>query len=80
MPALTGNISVLSGNDPTAETPADAPTAEQSTQPANTNISTDNTNGALIETPATNSFEQQAANEAAANTAPAANANVPANR
>lgn len=72
MPALSGNISVLSGNETPVEQPADAPAAEQATEPANTNISTDNANGALIETPATNSFE------AAANSAPAANANAPA--
>ena len=80
MPALTGNISVLSGADVPAEAPAEQPAAEQSTGPANTNLSPDNSNSALIETPATNSFEQQAANEAATNTAPAANTSAPANR
>jgi preprotein translocase subunit SecG len=80
MPALTGNISVLSGAEVPAEAPAEQPAAEQSTGPANTNLSTDNSNSALIETPATNSFEQQAANAAAANTAPASNTNAPANR
>jgi preprotein translocase subunit SecG len=74
MPALTGNISVLSSADTTTETPAEAPAANPQTEPANTNIATDNANGALIETPATNSFE------AGANSAPAANANVPANK
>ena len=77
MPALSGNISVLNS----AEIPAEESVVEQSTEPANTNIAVDNSNSALIETPATNSFEQSAANSAAAtNTAPATNANVPANR
>ena len=80
MPALTGNISVLSGAEETTEAPAEAPAAEQLTEPANTTISTDNSNGALIQTPATNSF--QADVNASANTAPPANANAnaPANR
>ena len=80
MPALTGNISVLSGAEETSEAPAEAPAAEQLTEPANTTITTDNSNGALIQTPATNSF--QADVNAATNTAPAANANAsaPANR
>ena len=82
MPALTGNISVLSGAEETTEAPApaEAPAAEQLTEPANTTILTDNSNGALIQTPATNSF--QADVNAATNTAPAANANAdaPANR
>ena len=76
MPALTGNISVLSGAEETSEAPAEAPAAEQLTEPANTTISTDNSNGALIQTPATNSF--QADVNAATNTAPAANANASA--
>src|SRR5687768_8923148 len=80
MPALTGNISVLTGAEAPSEAPAEQPAAEQSTGPANTNLATDNSNSALIETPATNSFEKQAANEAATNTAPAANTNAPANR
>ena len=78
MPALTGNISVLSGADSPAEAPAEVPAAEQQTQPANTNIATDNTNSALIETPATNSFEADV--NSATNSAPAANANAPANK
>ena len=76
MPALTGNISVLSGAEETSEAPAEAPAAEQLTEPANTTITTDNSNGALIQTPATNSF--QADVNAATNTAPAANANASA--
>ena len=77
MPALSGNISVLEGATITEEAPAEQPAAEQQTEPANTNISTDNANGALIETPATNSF--QADVNAATNSAPA-NTNAPANR
>ena len=80
MPALTGNTSVLSGNP---EAPVEEQTIEQSTAPAtdaNANLATDNTNGALIETPATNSFAADA-NAAASNSAPAANSNAaPANK
>ncbi len=75
MPALSGNISVLSGTDPVTE---EAPAAEQQTEPANTNISTDNSNGALIETPATNAFSQDV-NAATNGTAPAVNANTGSN-
>ncbi len=74
MPALTGNISVLSG----ADTPAEEQSVEQQTEPANTNIATDGNDGALIETPATNSF--QADVNATTNSAPAANTNPPANK
>ena len=80
MPALTGNTSVLSGNP---EAPVEEQTIEPSTAPAtdaNANLATDNTNGALIETPATNSFAADA-NAAASNSAPAANSNAaPANK
>ncbi len=79
MPALSGNISVLSGN---AEIPADEqaeqPSVEQQTEPANTNIVTEGNDGALIETPATNSFQADA--NTATNPAPAANTNPPANK
>ncbi len=78
MPALTGNVSVLSGADAPAEAPAEAPAAEQGTGPANTNLATEGTNSALIEPPATNSFE--AGVNSATNPAPAANANAPANK
>jgi preprotein translocase subunit SecG len=65
MPAITGNVSVLSSNP---EAPAEAP----ATTDTNANTATgDNTNGALIETPATQSIANQAANAQAANTAPA---------
>jgi len=80
MPALSGNVSVLSGNAETpAEAPAEVPAADQQTGPVNSNIATDNNNGALIETPATNSFEANV--DAATNSAPAAaNTNAPANK
>ena len=79
MPALSGGVSVLSGAEeiPVEET-TEAPAVEQLTEPANTNISTGDSNSALIETPATNSF--QADVNAATNSAPAANTNAPANR
>jgi len=76
MPALSGNISVLNSAGTTTEEPA----ADQSTTPPNANLANDNTSGALIETPATNSFaaDANAASEAASNAAPAANTNAPA--
>ena len=76
MPALSGNISVLNtaGEIP-AEAPAEQPAAEQQTVPANTNIVPDNSNSGLIETPATEAFANSATNSA-----PAANANAPANK
>ncbi|HVF46276.1 MAG TPA: preprotein translocase subunit SecG [Pyrinomonadaceae bacterium] len=78
MPALTGNVSVLSSNpDAPVETPAEAPAATDSNtvvpNPA-TNTETDS-NSALIETPATEAMQDKAANantaQAPANTAPA---------
>ena len=78
MPALTGNVSVLSSNP---DAPAEAPAASESNS-AVPNPATDpagnNDNGALIETPATEAFEKKvdantAANTAPANTAPPAN-------
>lgn len=79
MPALTGNVSVLSSNPETpAEAPAEVPAAaDANTASPNpgTNTAGDNTNGSLIETPAT---EAMNANSANANTAPASN-NPPAN-
>jgi preprotein translocase subunit SecG len=74
MPALSGNVSVLSGADTTTEAPA----ADEQTAPPNTNLATDNSNSGLIDTPATNSFEADV--NAAANSAPAANTNAPANK
>lgn len=76
MPALSGNVSVLSGSS-IIEDATEAPAAEQSTQPANTTIVTEDANSALIQTPATNSF--QADVNAATNSAPS-NVNAPANK
>ncbi len=78
MPALSGNVSVLSGVDATSEAPANAPAADQQTNPPAANTATDNFNSSLIETPATNSFEADV--NSATNSAPAANANAPANK
>ena len=73
MPAFSGNISVLnSAGEIPAEAPAQPPAADQQTLPAtdaNANAAPDNENGALIETPATNSFANSA--NAATNSAPA---------
>src|SRR5688572_10783144 len=72
MPALSGNISVLNSAGTTTEEPAEQPpAAEQLTEPANTNLATENANSALIETPATNSFEAAAENTATNSAAPA---------
>jgi hypothetical protein len=73
MPALSGNVSVLSGDDPAIEE-TEVPAADQQAVPANTNTS----EGALIETPATNSFESDV--NAATNPAPPANANAASNQ
>ena len=70
MPAVTGNVSVLNSNpDAPASTDTNTNTA------ANTATDATNSNGALIETPATDQLEKQAANAAAANSVPA-NASV----
>ena len=80
MLAFSGNISVLSGSEPVEEQ-----TIEQSTAPAtdaNANIATDNQNGALIQTPATDAVAAEA-NAAAQSAPPATNANAntaPANK
>lgn len=80
MPALTGNVSVMSSNpDTNVETPAPAVNAAD----PNANASSgqplsDNSNGALIETPATEEVEKKAANAQAAEPPPASNA-APAN-
>ena len=85
MPALTGNISVLGSNPETqTDAPADA-NANTAPADANTNTGSENSNGALIESPATDEIEKTAANAAAvpANTSisdPASNANQPANK
>lgn len=71
MPALSGNVSVLQSNaDAPVEAPAEVP-AETNTNTADANASANtpvsNTDGALIETPATQTIEE--ANSA--NTSPA---------
>lgn len=70
MPAITGNVSVLGSNP---ETPAGTTDAN-----TNANVATDtsNSNGALIETPATQQIANQVANAQAATDAPPANAAV----
>jgi len=78
MPALTGNISVLQS---TSETPAEAPAELPASVPdANANTAAApadaNSNGALIQTPATNEFKQEAANGNASNTASSTNSNA----
>ena len=77
MPALTGSVSVLqSVGETPAEAPVEQPAATNSNADANSsaNVNTDDANGALIQTPATNSIERQAANAASnANSAPPAN-------
>jgi preprotein translocase subunit SecG len=71
MPAVTGNVSVLGSNP---ETPAGTTDANTNTA-ANTATDTSNSNGALIETPATEQIANQVANAQAANSTPA-NASV----
>ena len=74
LPAFNGGVSVLNS---AAETPAEAPTETN----ANTDVggaanTGDNTNGALIQTPATDQFTNQAANTASNSSSTAAvNAN-----
>ncbi len=70
MPALSGNVSVLSGAEEIpAEAPAEVPAAAEQSEATNTNIATQGANSALIETPATNSFSSDV--NAATNSAPA---------
>src|SRR6476620_5931409 len=67
MPALSGSVSVLQGTsaDTSTETPAE-PATQPATALASSNTATDtNSNGALIETPATNEFKSEAANSTA---------------
>jgi preprotein translocase subunit SecG len=70
MPAFNGGVSVL---NTAAETPAEETPAQSN---ANTDVggaanTGDNTNGALIQTPATDQFTNQAANSATNTSAPA---------
>ena len=69
MPAITGNVSVLGSNPESPAGTTDTNTA------ANTATDTSNSNGALIETPATEQIANQVANAQAANSTPA-NASV----
>jgi preprotein translocase subunit SecG len=64
MPALTGNISLLNAAE-------EAPVEQPATNPA------DNTNGALIETPATEAVKEEASNSA--NAASSSNSSANAN-
>jgi len=73
MPALTGNVSVLSSNP---DEPAESSTTNDNTAPADANANTavpadTNSNSGLIENPATDQFEKEAANAEAANSVPA---------
>jgi preprotein translocase subunit SecG len=72
MPALSGSVSVLQGSteDTTTETPADQSAAQPATAPASSNTADTNSNGALVETPATTEFKSDAA----------ANSTAPANK
>ena len=66
LPAFNGGVSVLSS---TPETPAEAPADTNTNTSSNTDVggaanTGDNANGALIQTPATDQFTNQAANAA----------------
>lgn len=75
LPAFNGGSSVLRSS--AAETPAEAPADANANASSNPAPGADNSNGALIQTPATDQFSNQAANEAStANTSASANANV----
>lgn len=73
MPAITGNVSVLGSNPEAPAGTADA--NANANAAANTATDTSNTNGALIETPATEQIANQIANAQAAESTPA-NASV----
>lgn len=68
MPALTGNVSVMS-SAPADSAPA-ANTADANANVPAANTETGNSNGALIETPASEETEKKAVNAQAANAAP----------
>ena len=73
LPAFNGGVSVLNNaTETTSDAPAETNTNTDVGGAANTG---DNTNGALIETPATDQFTNQAANTAS-NTSSAATANT----
>jgi preprotein translocase subunit SecG len=69
MPAFTGGVSVLN-----SATPVESPAETNTNTAPDANAATDNSNGALLETPATDQFANQAAN-AASNSAPVARSN-----
>jgi preprotein translocase subunit SecG len=74
MPALNGGTSVLSA---APETPAEAPaTSNSNTDVGGAANTGDNANGALIQTPATQQFTNQAANTASNSAAVTANVNA----
>ena len=84
MPALSGNVSVL---NTATETTEGLPVGEANANSDANSAAADNTNSALIQTPATEQFSNQAANTASAsetNTSAPANANAakpsPANK
>jgi preprotein translocase subunit SecG len=68
MPALTGNVSVMSSN-PDSNVEGAANTDANSSVPATDTVG-ENTNGALIENPATDEAEKKIANAQAANALP----------
>jgi preprotein translocase subunit SecG len=72
MPALTGNVSVMTSNPDGSvqEAPAAGAADANANVPAGDPVS-DNTNSALIETPATDEVERKAADAQSANAAPA---------
>jgi preprotein translocase subunit SecG len=72
MPALTGNVSVLSSNPdaPVEESSAAGATDANTNVPIADPVAPENDNGALIETPATEEAEKKAANAQAANALP----------
>ena len=78
LPAFNGGVSVLSS---TPETPAEAPADTNTNTSSNTDVggaanTGDNANGALIQTPATDQFTNQAANTATnSNSSAVANTN-----
>ena len=77
MPAFNGGVSVLNS---TPETPAEAPADANANTSANTDLggaanTADNSNGALIQTPATDQFSNQAANTATNSNTAAADSN-----
>jgi len=75
MPAFNGGVSVLNS---ATETPAEAPTDTNANSNANNANPSENTNGALIETPATDQFANQAVNVSSNTNTAVKNTNVAA--